>query len=82
MPDVIEMLIKLFTDDAKMCAVVSNQADEQTVPNSLNCTVKMLFNIIKCHQLHEGKRDRGTKYTMTSNNQVIELEKVKNEKAL
>ena len=42
--------------------------------------MKMLFNIIKCHHPHIGKHDRGTKYTMISNNQAIELEKVKNEK--
>ena len=41
---------------------------------------KMLFNIIKCHHLQVGKHDRGTKYTMISNNQEIELEKLKNEK--
>ena len=88
LPDVIEVLIKLFADDAKIYAVVSNQADNDKVQRSLNCAVnwadiwKMLFNIIKCHHLHVGKHDRGTKYTMISNNQEIELEKVKNEKDL
>ena len=42
----------------------------------------MLFKIIKCHHLQVGKHDIGTKYTMISNNQEIELEKVKNEKDL
>ena len=69
-------------------AVVSNQTDNDKVQHSLNRAVnwadnwKMLFNIIKCHHLHVGKHDRGTKYTMISNNQEIELEKVKNEKDL
>ena len=82
------MLIKLFADDEKIYAVVSNQADNDKVQHSLNRAVnwadiwKMLFNIIKCHHLHVGKHDRGTKYTMISNNQEIELEKVKNEKDL
>ena len=82
------MLIKLFADDARIYAVVSNQADNDKVQHSLNRAVnwadiwKMLFNIIKCHHLHVGKHDRGTKYTMLSNNQEIELEKVKNEKDL
>ena len=88
LPDVIEMLIKLFADYAKIYAVVSNQADKNKVQSSLNRAVnwanvwRMLFNIIKCHHLHIGKHDRGTKYTMISNNQEIELEKVKNEKDL
>ena len=61
LPDVIEVLIKLFADDAKIYAVVSNQAYENKVQSSLNRAVnwadiwKMLFNIIKCHHLHLGK---------------------------
>ena len=89
LPDVIEMLIKLFADDAKIYAVVSNQIVETRVQNSLNCAAnwakiwRMLFNIIKCHHLHIGKHhDRGIKYTMSSNNQEIELEKVDSEKDL
>ena len=37
--DVIEVLIKLFADDAKIYAVVSNQADNDKVQRSLNCAV-------------------------------------------
>ena len=83
LPDVIEVLIKLFADDAKIYAMVSNHADNDKVQHSLNRAVnwadiwKMFFNIIKCHHLHVGKHDRGT---MISNNQEIELEKVQNEK--
>ena len=43
---------------------------------------KLLFNIIKCHHLHTGKRATGIKYTMISNSQEVELEKVEKEKAL
>ena len=39
LPDVIEVLIKLFTDDAKIYAVVSNQADNNKVQSSLNRAV-------------------------------------------
>ena len=42
----------------------------------------MLFNIIKCHHLHIGNHDTGIKYTMISNNQEVELEKVEKEKDL
>ena len=88
LPDVIEVLIKLFADDAKICAVASNQIVETRVQNSLNSATnwaniwRMLFNIIKCHHLHIGKHDRGIKYAMTSNNQEIELAKTENEKDL
>ena len=88
LPDVIKVLIKLFADDAKIYAVVSNQIIETRVQNSLNCAAnwaniwRMLFNIIKCHHLHIGTHDRGIKYTMSSNNREIELEKVDSEKDL
>ena len=38
LPDVIEVLIKLFADDAKIYAVVSNQAAVNRVQTSLNKT--------------------------------------------
>ena len=78
LPDVIEVLIKLFADDANiyMYAVVSNQIVENRAQNSLNCVVnwaniwRMLFNIIKCHHLHIGTQSRGIKYTMVSNKKL------------
>ena len=39
LPEVIEVLIKLFADDAKIYAVVSNQTVENRVQNSLNRAV-------------------------------------------
>ena len=39
LPDVIEVLIKLFADDAKIFALVSNQADNDKVQRSLNRAV-------------------------------------------
>ena len=39
MPDVIVVLIKLFAEDAKIYAVVSNQADNDKVQHSLNRAV-------------------------------------------
>ena len=41
-----------------------------------------IFNIIKCHNLHIGKKFTETTYTMESDGQQVELEKVKNEKDL
>ena len=63
LPDVIEVLMKLFADDAKIYTVVPNSNDTG-VHYSLNRTVdwanvwKMLFSIIKCHHLHIGKHDK------------------------
>ena len=80
LPDVTEVLIKLFADDAKIYAVVSNQADNNKVQSSLNRAVnwadiwKMLFKIIKCHHLHVGKHDRETKYIGDITRVVISYE--------
>ena len=40
----------------------------------------MIFNIIKCHRLHIGKKFTGTKYPTESDGRQVELEKDKNEK--
>ena len=87
LPEAIEVLMKLFADDAKIYAVVSNNR-ENLVQTSLNRAVnwariwRMFFNTSKCHHLHVGKHDTGIRYTMTANNQEIELEKVESEKDL
>ena len=67
--------MKLFADDAKIYAVVSNDR-ENLVQTSLNRAViwakiwRMFFNTFKCHHLHVGKHDTGIRYTMTTNNQL------------
>ena len=77
----------LFADDVKFYSIISSNADNWVL-FSLNRAVdwisfwKMIFNVIKCHHLHIGKNCTGTKYTMKSGGQQIELEKVKNEKNL
>ena len=87
LPEVIKVLIKLFADDAKLYSVVTSNADNRA-QFSLNRAVdwskvwKMIFNIIKCHHLHIGKKFTETTYTMESDGQQVELEKVKNEKDL
>ena len=81
------MLIKLFADDAKLYSVVTSNVDNRA-QFSLNRAVdwskvwKLIFNIIKCHHLHIGKKFSETTYTMESDGQQVELEKVKNEKDL
>ena len=70
-PDIINVLIKLFADDAKLYSIVTSGNHNQ-VQFSLNRAVnwanvwRMIFNIIKCHHLHIGKNITGTRYTMVS----------------
>ena len=69
LPDVINVLIKLFADDAKLYSVVSSNADNR-VQFSFNRAVdragirRMIFNKFKCHHLHIGKNLTDTKYTI------------------
>ena len=42
----------------------------------------MRFNFTKCHHMHIGKHNTGTKYTMQDGNDTFELETVKSEKDL
>ena len=42
----------------------------------------MRFNFTKCHHMHIGKHNTGTKYTMQDGNDTFELETVKTEKDL
>ena len=78
-PDIINVLIKLFADDAKLYSIVTSDNDNRD-QFSLNRAVdwanvwRVIFNIIKCHHLHIGKNITGT---MVSENEEIELEKVK-----
>ena len=61
LPEVINVLLKLFADDTKLYSVVSSNADNWA-QFSLNRAVdwasiwKMIFNIIKCHHLHIRKK--------------------------
>ena len=88
LPDVIDVLIKLFADNAKIYAVVPTNATENRVQSSLKRAVdwadiwRMLLNIIKCHHLHLGNHESDTSYTMESKGQVMELETVNDEKDL
>ena len=72
LPDVINVLIKLFADDAKLYSVVSSNVDNLGSIQSYYRAIdrdsvwKMIFNIIKCHHAHIGKNITGTSYTMES----------------
>ena len=90
MPDVINALIKLFADDAKVYNRVkqNEQPADNHVQSSLNRGVNwantwlMRFNFTNSHHMHIGKHNTGTKYTMQDGNDTFELETVKTEKDL
>ena len=90
MPDVINELIKLFADDAKVYNRVkqNEQPADNHVQSSLDRGVNwantwsMRFNFTKCHHMHIGKHNTGTKYTMQDGKEIFELETVKTEKDL
>ena len=77
-PDILNVLIKLFADDAKLYSIVTSDNDNR-VQFSLNRAVdwanvwRMIFNIIKCHHLHIGKNITVTRYTMVSENSPADL---------
>ena len=87
-PDVIEVLLKLFADDAKVYNIISSLNDVQPLQRSVNnagvwsIDWEMLFNIKKCHQLHVGHNETGYTYTMQTHYGTHPIEKVANEKDL
>ena len=87
-PDVIEVLLKLFADDAKVYNIMSNLNDvhplQRSVDNAGRWSIDwdMLFNLNKCHQLHVGQQDTGYVYTMETRDGTHAIEKVANEKDL
>ena len=90
MSDVINALIKFFADDAKVYNRVkqNEQPADNYVQSSLNRGVNwantwfVRFNFTKCHHMHIGKHNTGTKYPMQDGNDTFELETVKTEKHL
>ena len=87
-PDVIEVLLKLFADDAKVNNIISSLNDVQPLQGSVNnagtwsIDWDILFNIKKCHQLHVGHNETGYTYTMQTHDGTHAIEKVANEKDL
>ena len=87
LPDVVEVLMKLFADDAKLYHTVTNSRENELQLN-LDIAVKwtkdweMFYNTDKCHQLYIGKKDTDFRYTMQTRNQRIQLEKLDKEKDL
>ena len=87
-PDVIEVLLKLFADDAKVYKIKQSLNDVQSLQRCVNnagtwsIDWDMLFNIKKCHQLHVGHNETGYTYTMQTHDGNHAIEKVSYEKDL
>ena len=87
-PDVIEVLLKLFADDAKVYNILSNLNDvhplQRSVDNAGRWSIDwdMLFNTKACHQSHVGQQDTGYVYTMETRDGTHAIENVANEKDL
>ena len=88
MPKVIQCLVKLFADDAKLYQIIKrsqNRDDLQgDIGNSKDWSIiwKMLFNIKKCKHLHLGSVTTDSKYFMPSDSGNVLIEKVEEEKGL
>ena len=86
----IDVLIKLFADDAKFYQRIEQNVDHDAniVQSSLNKGVDwakiwlMRFNFKKCHHMQIGYHNIPTKYTMQDENETVELDTVKSEKDL
>ena len=87
LPDIVEVLMKLFADDSKLYHIVTNSRENELQPN-LDRAVKwvkdweMFYNTDKCHQLHTGKQDTDLRYIIQTRNQRTQLERVDKEKDL
>ena len=85
LPDIVEVLMKLFADVS--IHTVTKSRENELQPN-LDRAVKwakdweMFYNTDKCHQLHIGKQDTDFRFIIQTRNQRTQLERVDKEKDL
>ena len=89
MPDSIENLIQMFTDDTKLYAQVNNDEDSKSLQEDVNRLEEwankwqIRFNATKCKVMHLGKENLQKPYYMTSSNKdEVTLEETLVEKDL
>ena len=88
MPKVIQCLVKLFADDARLYQIIKCSQDinelQGDIGNSKDWSIiwKMLFNIKKCKHLHLGSITTDGRYFMPSDTGNVMIEKVEEEKDL
>ena len=86
MPKVIQCLVKLFADDAKLYQIIKCIQDRDELQGDIgNCKDwsiiwKMLFNIKTCKHLHLGSITTDSRYFMPSDTGNVLIEKVEEEK--
>ena len=85
---VIQCLVKLFADDAKLFQILKCSQDrhelQDDIGNSKDWSIiwKLLFNIKKCKHLHLGSITTDSRYFMPSDTGNVMIEKVEEEKDL
>ena len=88
LPDTIAAIMKLFADDATIYRCISTIEHVQEFQVSVDQSEtwaeiwEFFFNLKKCKHLHVGSRYQPTTYTMKSEQEQIEIEKVSSEKVL
>ncbi len=88
LPETIDASVRIFADDTKIFNRIDNRTDQIKLQENLSRleqwaeTWQMRFHPDKCKVLHIGKDLDEFAYTMTANNQPVELEYTKEEKDL
>ena len=88
LPEVIQVVMRLYADDSKLLGRVKAIEHVNRVQISLNNSVtwadlwNMFYNFKKCHHLHIGNNFPETEYIMETPNGPIKVEKVDYEKDL
>ena len=86
LPEEIHTSAKLFADDTKVYAEVSNREDSRKLQNDINRLDEwakkwqLSFNSSKCKVMHMGNKNTQQCYFMTQGSKTTELEKTKLEK--
>ena len=88
LPDVIQVVMRLYADDSKLLGRVKAIEHVNRVQISLNNSAtwadlwNMFYNFKNCHHLHIGNNFPETEYIMETPNGPIKVEKVDCEKDL
>ena len=81
LPDLVKSSIKMFADDTKLWATISNTTDSKMLQEDLNCLKcwnnkwLLRFNPEKCKVMHV-RHSVPTEYTLQEKDQTIKLAEV------
>ena len=88
LPDVIQVMMRMYADDSKILRRLNTPDHVNQVQVSVNQSViwasiwQMFYHYKKCHHLHIGNNMEDTAYTMETPNGKVPIEKVQSEKDL